>query len=230
VWVTIEGDSSGPDGTPISNGTSAYRATGGFDATGKLESFTFATPPTLAASTTYWAVLQGDYDVDASNCISFDTHAVAEADQICDYYDEAWAALALKNLTCNVLLQVGASATIYTDGFEIDTGANLTLLTNPDATEGLDRAEINGFPDYQVKFSPLTTLEATRSWFTEYLAGTEFCLQATLGATAGNIVYVEAHDLFMDDLGEGEDREGRLAEAVTCASSTPEGSLTIDFK
>lgn len=231
VWVTIEGDAPNePDGTPITNGTSAYKATTAFDTTGELVSFTFATPPTLAASTTYWAVIQGDYDVDASNCISFDTDAVDAGDQICMYYDAAWAALGLKNLTCNVLIQVSSTAAIYLDGFVIDTGAAVTLKKDWNAADGNERAEINSFADFNVQVEPLTTLKATRDWIAELRGTSLYYLYAVVGSTAGNVIDIHCHDLYLDEDGEEGDREGRLMETLTFRSEQPNGKFIINFR
>lgn len=60
VWVTIEADSAGaPSGTPLATSDKLYAdqiATG----VGYVR-LLFRTQPTLATSTTYWLVLQGDY-------------------------------------------------------------------------------------------------------------------------------------------------------------------------
>jgi len=231
VWVTIEGDlPNEPDGSAISNGTSAYIATTAIDTTGELLSFTFATPPTLAASTTYWAVLQGDYDADASNCISFDTDAVAEGSQLCMYYDESWAALGLKNLTCNILLQIGTTSSIYLDGFVIDTGAAVTLKKDWNAVDGNERAEINGFPDFNITVDPLATTVAVRDWVDVMRDGDTLYLYALAGDTAGNTCDIHCHDLYIDEVTEGVDREGRLANTVTMRSENPQGSVLINFR
>jgi hypothetical protein len=232
VWVTIEGDSTGdPNGSAITSGTSAYKATTEFDTTGELVSFVFTTPPTLAASTVYHAVIQGDYDADASNCISFDcSAAVAEGSQVSQYYDAAWAAIALKNLTCNVLLQIGTTSSVYLDGFVLDTGAEVTLKKDWNATDGNERAEINRFPDFNIVIEPLTTTVAVRDWIDVMRDGDSLYFFADIGSTAGNSIDLHAHDLYIDEDAEEAEREGRLMETLTLRSEIPQGRCIINFR
>lgn len=60
LTVTIETDSAGsPSGTPITNGTSSSNALNtNTISTVKYGNFTFSTPPTLVAGTTYWVVIK----------------------------------------------------------------------------------------------------------------------------------------------------------------------------
>lgn len=91
IWVTIEGDSSGPDGTAA--GTSAKIAASTIDDAYAGVTFTFATPVELADTIVYWIVLQGDYTASASNQIQWRTATVASGGNSA-VYDSAWEAVA----------------------------------------------------------------------------------------------------------------------------------------
>ena len=59
-WVTVEADSAGsPSGTPLAI-SDKFNA-GGINTAYQWVKFLFRTPTTLATSTTYWLVMQGDY-------------------------------------------------------------------------------------------------------------------------------------------------------------------------
>jgi len=76
VYMTIEGDSGGsPDGTPITNGTSADLAAGDIAAAFGAETLSFAGNPVLAAGTTYWFVLQRDSTLSDTNYYEADSKA-----------------------------------------------------------------------------------------------------------------------------------------------------------
>lgn len=106
VWVTIEGDSSGPDGTAV---WTSYKklaadistASGGEDIT-----FYFRQSATsaLTASTVYYAVLQGDYTASSTNQIQARIDTVASGGTVY-LYDSSWANVTTQTLetTCSVV-------------------------------------------------------------------------------------------------------------------------------
>lgn len=93
VYVTIEADSTGPAGTPITNGTSADVLCTAITGTAGWIEFTFTTAFTLTASTKYWIVLQGDYDVSGTNYIEWeiDNGSSPYTDGDAYIYDSSWA-------------------------------------------------------------------------------------------------------------------------------------------
>ena len=67
-WMTIEADSSGaPSGTPLATSDKFHAAD--ITTTTQDVRFNFRTPLTVATSTTYWMVLQGDWTADTVNFI-----------------------------------------------------------------------------------------------------------------------------------------------------------------
>jgi len=106
MWVTIEGDSSGPDGSAV---WTSYKvacedtstASGGEDIT-----FYFRQSATsaLTASTAYYAVLQADYTASATNQIQARVDTVASGGTVY-LYDSSWANVSTQSLetTCSVV-------------------------------------------------------------------------------------------------------------------------------
>jgi len=93
IFMTVEGDSSGPDGTPITNGTSNDVVGSGLT-TGYVETtFTFGSAFTLAANTTYWIVLQRDSTLDNTNYYQIECDSDGDwGNYDCqDYNGSAWA-------------------------------------------------------------------------------------------------------------------------------------------
>jgi len=93
--ISIQGDSAGdPDGTPVSDGTSELVAASGISTSYGWIEFTFATPPTLSASTTYWLVLETTDSASATNYVTWgsDGSAPSYADGEMKHYIAAWAA------------------------------------------------------------------------------------------------------------------------------------------
>lgn len=212
VWLTIEGDATGdPNGTPITNGTSAKIATANISATQTWVDFNFATPPTLTASTVYHIVLQGDYDADATNCISVDTDVCIAGAQICQFFDAAWAALALKNISCQILVAV--DPTIYFDGMEINPNNEVVIQKDPNYAEGIIYGEITG-RNVTIALEPLEKTDALTD-FVAYLSDkTDLYLQAQLGSAAGNIIEVIAQHVTVKKAGEWGDRDGQVTHPI----------------
>lgn len=93
VYLTILADSTGPSGSPITNGTSDDVLCTAVSETAAFVTFTFATAFTLTASTKYWIVLQGDYDVSGTNYIDWAIDATSSpyTDGDAYIYDSSWA-------------------------------------------------------------------------------------------------------------------------------------------
>ncbi len=72
VWIEIQTDNGGdPSGTPVTNGTSVKQLGGDFGAGYHWVTFTFATPPSLTATTQYHIVFTGDFAVSSTNYIAW---------------------------------------------------------------------------------------------------------------------------------------------------------------
>lgn len=111
IWITIEGDSSGPSGSAA--GTSVKIAASTIADSYAGVTFTFATPVELSAETVYYIVLQGDYTASASNQIQWRTATVASGGN--SYvYDSAWAAVATNSHEYLANQYAFADATAFT--------------------------------------------------------------------------------------------------------------------
>lgn len=91
VTVQIHGDSGGekPDDTLVHADATATVETDDIAATYGLVEFELTRPVDLADSTEYWIVLEGDYDVSSSNCISLATTTVASGGNF-NWHDADW--------------------------------------------------------------------------------------------------------------------------------------------
>lgn len=88
VWATLEGDSSGPDGTAVQ--TSAKILANSISSTGEYITFEFHEPIALTASTVYYVVLQGDWTLSTSNHLAVKVDTVASGGTLY-VYDSGWA-------------------------------------------------------------------------------------------------------------------------------------------
>jgi len=225
VWITIEGDSAGdPDGTPITNGTSAYVATTSISSTQTWVNFTFTkgSEPTLSASTDYWIVFQGDYDTDASNHVSIDTESVGAGAQDSAYYDAAWAALALKNLSMQILVATDPNLKFGPSEFNMNNV--IELREDPCASQGW---ESGGIVDrhIQVSLTPEEMLDANWDLGDLFDDADELYWECVVGTTSGNIVEfrVMHGQIMADETDYGSPKARRnltlgLDESVTNAS------------
>jgi len=212
IWLTVEGDITGdPDGTPITNGTSNYIATAGISDSATWVEFTFATPPTLTASTTYHIVLQCDYDASATDLIDVDTDVVTAGDQICQYFDEAWADLALKNISCQILVAIDPM--IYFDGVEINPNNEVNLQMDPNSAEGWIYGDITGRAP-KLTLTPLEKTDATSDFWTYLTNATDLFLQCQLGSTAGNIIEFIVQHCKVSVAGSWDDRGGKVTHPL----------------
>lgn len=102
VWATLEGDSSGPDGSAVQ--TSYKIAANSISATGEYVEFEFRQPIALTADTVYYVVLQGDWTVSTSNHLAIYVDTVASGGTLW-VYDSGWANTTTQspNTTCSAI-------------------------------------------------------------------------------------------------------------------------------
>lgn len=212
LTLTIETDDAGdPSGTPITNGTADTIATAGISDTATWIDFSFSTPPTLDASTTYHIVVTSDYDTDTDNCISFDTDIVAAGAQICQYFDAAWAALSEKNISCQILVAV--DPTIYFEGVEINPNNEVALQLDPNGSEGWIYGDIGGRTP-KIILTPLEKTDATSDFWSYLTDATDLYLQFQIGTTAGNIIEFIVQHCKVSLAGTWDDRDGKITHPL----------------
>lgn len=212
LTLTVETDAAGnPSGTPITNGTATTIPTAGISTTATWVEFTFPTPPTLAATTDYHIVITGDYDDDAANSISLDTDDCTAGNQVCKYFDAAWAVLALKNISCQML--VATDPTIYFDGVEIALNNEVTLQEDPGGAEGWIYGEITD-RNIRLSLAPLEKTDALTDFWGYLTAATDLFLGFQLGSTAGNIVEVKIQHCKVVNAGTWDDRGGQVTHPI----------------
>lgn len=91
VWATLETDAAGdPSGTAV-GGSSRLYPTASIDTTREEITFFFDVGVDLANATDYWIVVEGNYDVSATDCIQLHYNTVAGTSG-CKFFDAAWAA------------------------------------------------------------------------------------------------------------------------------------------
>lgn len=133
IWLTIEGDSSGPNGSAA--GTSVKVAASTVGTTYAGVKFTFTTPVELTDTTVYHIVLQGDYTASASNQIQWRTATVASGGNSF-VYDSSWVAVATNSHEYNS----------YQYAFTDVSGAAFTAVANVASLQQLrvNLSEIGG--------------------------------------------------------------------------------------
>lgn len=124
LWATLEGDSSGPDGSAVQ--TSYKIAANSISATGEYVEFEFREPVALTAATVYYVVLQGDWTLSTSNHLAIYVDTVASGGTLY-VYDSAWANTTTQspNTTCSAI-GTWTSATVTTKG---GTSSAFTAIT-----------------------------------------------------------------------------------------------------
>ena len=224
MTLTIEPDSSGdPSGTPVTNGTAGTVdeddttvITGGY----QWVTFTFSTPPSLSASTTYWLVLSTDRAAHASNYIEWGVDDVRQGlhDILVDAYG------------FNDSADLGASFTGNNDltdqGSTVSQLAPQTMpaLAAPYDSQGIlgRAAQFSGANDYldiadNAAFS-LTSNLAILTWVKpEEVAGTQQAIVTKWDAAAGN----RSYELQMDGSNEFKlfaSPDGTALRAVTSST------------
>jgi len=124
VWLTVEGDSSGPDGSAV--WTSYKKAAADISTASGGEDVTFyfrgGATSALTASTVYYAVLQGDYSASTSNQIQARVDTVASGGTVY-LYDSAWANVTTQSLETTASV-VASWTTISANAF---TAATATI-------------------------------------------------------------------------------------------------------
>lgn len=187
VWVEIQGDSAGdPDGTAITNGTSAAIATAKIGTTAEWYVFLFATPPTLTGATVYHVVLCGDYTQHDSNNIEISTDVVTAPNQNSQSYSAAsWAAVALKNLSMRIYACTGESDLIFAGGAELDLGNEIELQDDPTKAEGFRQALLTDQAPV-ISITPEEHLTTNKDFQGLLDDATSLFFFARIGTVAGN--------------------------------------------
>ena len=156
----------------------------------------WGTRPALVHGTTYHVVIESDYDPDASNCIQFDTDAVASGAQICQYYDEAWSPLALKNWCVKVIvMDTNGQDLHFGEGTLVTQNETNLIPSNPSDDQGYSATQITGAnPVWTV--TPLDTLDAEMDLKALFDDEDELCVFAQVGSASGNTVeYLMEHGI-----------------------------------
>jgi hypothetical protein len=127
--------------------------------------FTFVTPVALADSTDYFVVLEGDYDVSSSNCISWKTDTVVSGGNFIDFTTAWQSATATKSfwftnweynftdISGGTFTTVGNVATTEDITLNIDNMKayiRAILTTNAGANEGATCLTMIGAKKYPV--------------------------------------------------------------------------------
>jgi hypothetical protein len=76
IWATIATGASSPP-TTVADGTSGTVDVSTVSGAGGNVTFTFATPPSLTAGTTYWVILNGDYTLSDTNNVTWSLNTTA---------------------------------------------------------------------------------------------------------------------------------------------------------
>lgn len=126
IWVTIEGDNAGePDGTPVTNGTSAVIDASIINVAPLWKRFTFPGDVSLSAATKYWIVLHGDYDKNDADYIAWrsDNSSAAFADGNVAFHADggAWSAEADDDFMFRVIESTAGT------GYHLNTSGNIEI-------------------------------------------------------------------------------------------------------
>ena len=152
LTVELQTDTAGdPSGTPVANGTSAAVSAASItaDSGGQDVTFTFATSPTLTASTAYHAVLKGTYTASATDYIDWAVEDVASGGNF-EIKDAAWANDATKNGVGRIL------TTSFIDAFLM---AN--TIEGQSATLAIDKGQaVHEFLGMKVRGCTITSTPA----------------------------------------------------------------------
>jgi hypothetical protein len=167
----------------------------------------------LTGSTAYHVVLEGDWDVDASNTIKLSTNAVAAGAQQCKYYDASWAALALKNVCVVILTMPPGGDDIYFGPTELNLNNEITVTPDdPNDTQGHHYADLVN-ADPVLTITPRDALDSEvdmAAWFDDQ---TELFWQCTVGTVSGNRVEHTMMRLTPIDVSD-EDRDSKVVKSL----------------
>ena len=153
IWVEIETDSSNkPSNTTVTNGTSANIDVTTISNIDYTEyTFTFATPPSLTASTQYHIVLKGDYSNSTSNFIGWGESNEATLYGYRNYSNSAlsWSNFSgysgyFKTYYNLISLQSYSEATIKTQGSYALKGVATTGALNKTLTKTAALGNLSG--------------------------------------------------------------------------------------
>lgn len=122
IWCTLEGDSSGPDGSAIATSYKVDATDITTSTVGELVTFTFreSTVQALTAATAYHVVLQGDYTAGSTNQICMHVDTVASGGTIY-LYDSGWT---------NVSTQTPPTTCLAVASWTAATDYNATAVTS----------------------------------------------------------------------------------------------------
>lgn len=231
TWIEIQGDAAGnPDGTAITNGTSAAIATAKIAGTaGPWYLFVFAAPPTLTNGTTYHAVLKGDYTESDANNIETDTDTVlVGAQNSQEYTAAAWVAISLANLSARIYVATGEADLMFGDT-EIDLANEVVPREDPNSTEGIrEFLLVDRLP--KITLAPEEQLTANRDFRALRDNQTPLFFHAKAGAVAGNTFEVSAHNVVIVSDANLGDRGKRLTHPLTLQFDEQKTNTGIELR
>ena len=216
MQIRIETDSTGdPSGTPVSNTTVTKATTLIEDNHSSWYLYLLArgSRGAVADSTPYHAVVSGDWNPDTDKCIKISTKAVLAPAQKCQYYDEAWAALALKNLSLVVLTAPAGGDDLYFGPTEINLNNEVSLTPDdPNDGQGYPEADING-ADPTITISPRDTLDSQFDLAELFDDQDELFYHCQVGSTSGNIIEIDGFRCVVVDVTD-EDRDNKMVRSL----------------
>ena len=142
VYMEIQTDAAGvPSGTVITNGTSGnFVANTGTDAKFKVQTFTFATPPTLTSGTQYWFVIKRSVANDAANYVrvkrTIGTNIIAGGYSTYTASSTTWAAASTDDLFYDMIYTVNYSGRAFNADADNLSFTRVAGFATTDATAG----------------------------------------------------------------------------------------------
>ncbi len=214
--IRIEGDAAGdPDGSALANST-ATKATSLIDSTNSgwyLFLLDIGSRGTLADGIDYHAVVSGDYDASATDNIEIDTQIVGAGAQKCIFFDAAWAALSLKNLSLVILTMPVGGDDLYFGPTEINLNNEVTLTDDePSDAQGFSAATIDG-ADPTITITPRDALDSEIDLAELFDDQDELFFSAQIGTTVTNIVEIFGKRAVVVDVAN-EERDGKMARSL----------------
>jgi hypothetical protein len=193
VWIEIQGDSNGPDGSAISNGTSAHIHTAAISTTEAWYEFTFTkgSEPVSLDTVVNWVVVKGDYAESSSNCIEVRTLVCAVGNQRSMAKDSTYAALSLENVSVRVLGEITPYLEIGKAEIKFDN--KMTYKDDLNFSSG-KAAGYPGGRKLTLALDPYELLDSERNLSAYLDNATDLFWHCTVGDTPGNILtFTMAH-------------------------------------
>lgn len=218
VWFEIQGDSIGdPDGSAITNGTSATLSTTKIATTAAWYLFTFGSKgnrATLTNATAYHVVMKGDYTAADANNIEISADVVTGPNQNSQSYTAAaWGAIALNNLSAKIYVSSYASADQKFAGMEFDAGVEHNLRPDPNSDQGYEFEGITGAKPV-ITLKPEEMTDANTDWYGMWDTAITLFFHCQLGSAAGNTIEWFGEKMKISNIGDWEDSNGRVRRQI----------------